>query len=76
MFRANIPDHPKLAEQLSELFKNRLVGQKLSLGILTCLVPPAPQKSHSGSRTVTFQLQPFTGQEFGPPISLRDKNLE
>ena len=31
MFGANIPDHPKLAEQLSELFKNKLFGQKLSL---------------------------------------------
>ena len=36
-----------LQSSFHNCLQNRLFGQKLSLGILTCLMPPAPQKNHS-----------------------------
>ena len=47
MVRTNMLEQPNFADWLSKCFKSKLFSQKLSLKISTCLVPPAPQKSHS-----------------------------
>ena len=50
MVRTNMLEQPNFADWLSKCFKSKLFSQKLSLKISTCLVPPAPQKSHSAKK--------------------------
>ena len=49
MLRTNMLEQPNFADWLPKCLKNKLLSQKLSLKSQTCLVPPAPQKSHSGT---------------------------
>ena len=71
MFCVNTPEHPYFTERLSELFKNRLFGQKLSLGSL----PVSCRRHRRHRKKTTLLVIPYLFFSFISPLCILFKPL-